>query len=1084
MTEEAKKKEREKRRERYKTVKRGFELQKEETRQNAQSNYIPKSAEKFAERIEKAVKSASPRKKSALLKTGLFASAKKNETNAKIVAQVKRRLKFLKRQRTKQGRSHYQLFTRSLVGKYVVEHELRKALDIKWEHWMRMSEIEKNGQENEKRSDAFSDEAVKNIERFYEYESVHLPLKKTVSGKTLKQKRVLTDTLTQVHKRFLQDHPKLKVSLSHFRKLRPKEVLTVNKTKFASCLCEYCLNIEFKIDVLRRAIKSHDIDHLCTIESKYDAVDISLCEKLRQDEEFHDRKCLERECDACGKQKLKTYLKPLIDAQSDAETPYVWKRWKLGTVGSAAGSCKRQVLAEQSGTLRELIDEFVEGVDFLSNHLFIARWQYKQFNEISKSVPENVVVTIADFAENYRCMNQDEIQSAYYNYNQATVFPMIAYYRCQDCKDSVVQESAVFISPDLTHDALAAEQFSKTMAENIQGHVHVSKEVQFSDGSASQFKSKIPFLHVSETNTHVMERAYFGSRHGKSPCDALGGLIKKKAELYVKSRKGTIQNAHQLFNYCKENLTMNDGSKCEHKKRVFFYHESIKREQLLKEVQTIKGTRKVHSVRGVESGIVKTRHLSCFCHTCLSDEEGNCPNQKYVGEWQTHYLFKGDKRKLPTSKKEVKGKKKQNEKGKKAESQTDQKKVKQSLGKNPLNMSNCTTIKDLQYVAAMKRLDPLPQNVMTRTFCNTAKTVDKNSMTLLPGDIPKGLHPAIIHADGNCLPRSASLLAYGTEDHFEEMRERIVFEMVQNEELYLDNKYMQNGMNPNGNLDVAKTFASYSMLYKGTRLNKKHIREVYEQEALSICKSGTYMGMWQLASLANILSCPVVSVYPEYGSHTVRNDMHRVFYPFDHEHSDNECVYIMWTNINGSDAPENMFTVNHFVVLMQLTSSTTDAIDIDCSIDIDTSFGDIHHSPMDLENDSYDPILDVLNYLDVDLEVPVDTTGQVKGNPSDQTKQPARVQTEQSASNQKASIHTEQSISDQTEQSACHLTEMSASIQTANDQTKQPVTRPSSQPMTRPSSQPVTRPSSQSVTRPSSQQVSRPSSQPVTRPSS
>lgn len=164
--------------------------------------------------------------------------------------------------------------------------------------------------------------------------------------------------------------------------------------------------------------------------------------------------------------------------------------------------------------------------------------------KLIKSVPEEVVVTIADFSENYRCVHQDEIQSAYYNYNQETVFPMKEHYRSPDCKDSVVQVSAVLIFPDLTHDATAVEQFSKRMVEHIQGHVHVSKEVQFSDGSACQDKSKVPFLHVSDTNKHTMEKA--------------------------------IQNAQQLFDSRKENLTMHEGFKCVHKKRVFFYQRRLR----------------------------------------------------------------------------------------------------------------------------------------------------------------------------------------------------------------------------------------------------------------------------------------------------------------------------------------------------------------------------------------------------------------------------------------------------------------------------------------------------------------------------
>ena len=109
------------------------------------------------------------------------------------------------------------------------------------------------------------------------------------------------------------------------------------------------------------------------------------------------------------------------------------------------------------------------------------------------------MITIADFSENYRCVNQDEIQSAYYSYQQATLFPLIAYYTCLDCNDAVVQESVVFISPGLVHDAMAVAQYLKKMTEHVQGHVKFVHKVQFTDGCSSQFKSKLPFQHLSET---------------------------------------------------------------------------------------------------------------------------------------------------------------------------------------------------------------------------------------------------------------------------------------------------------------------------------------------------------------------------------------------------------------------------------------------------------------------------------------------------------------------------------------------------------------------------------------------------------
>ena len=53
-------------------------------------------------------------------------------------------------------------------------------------------------------------------------------------------------------------------------------------------------------------------------------------------------------------------------------------------------------------------------------------------------------------------------------------------------------------------------------------------------------------------------------------------------------------------------------------------------------------------------------------------------------------------------------------------------------------------------------------------------------------DVSTGLYLVITEADGNCLPRSISLLVFGDQEHHDEIRCRIVHEMVLNESLYLE----------------------------------------------------------------------------------------------------------------------------------------------------------------------------------------------------------------------------------------------------------------------------------------------------------
>jgi phage gp37-like protein len=57
-------------------------------------------------------------------------------------------------------------------------------------------------------------------------------------------------------------------------------------------------------------------------------------------------------------------------------------------------------------------------------------------------------------------------------------------------------------------------------------------------------------------------------------------------------------------------------------------------------------------------------------------------------------------------------------------------------------------------------------------------------------------------------------------------------------------------------------------------------QRIFEQEVYEVRKPGTYMGAWQMAALANVLSTSIRSVYLLYGGQTVRKDLNRTFLPF------------------------------------------------------------------------------------------------------------------------------------------------------------------------------------------------------------
>lgn len=230
----------------------------------------------------------------------------------------------------------------------------------------------------------------------------------------------------------------------------------------------------------------------------------------------------------------------------------------------------------------------------------------------------------------------------------------------------------------------------------------------------------------------------------------------------------------------------------------------------------------------------------------------------------------------------------------------------------------CQSYEDLEIVADQLQLSPISEKTPDVTITTHKRTVDKASMSLVPNDDGlENLFPCLIYGDGNCLPRCGSLFAYGTENKHLDIRARIVLHLVKYKEIYLNADFIRNDRQKSTN--DARTFAMFSEFFSGENLTDLAVQRIFEKEVFSIRKSGTYMGAWQMAALANVLNRPVRSVYPLYGGQTVRKELNRTFFPFTSEkQQDQGTVYILWTNLLGDSIPEIQWKPNHFVVLLPI----------------------------------------------------------------------------------------------------------------------------------------------------------------------
>ena len=84
--------------------------------------------------------------------------------------------------------------------------------------------------------------------------------------------------------------------------------------------------------------------------------------------------------------------------------------------------------------------------------------------------------------------------------------------------------------------------------------LQVNEEKQFVDGCAGQYQGRKGFLHLTRLGIPV-QRFFFGTSHGKSPCDGLGGIIKRMVARAILRGDVTIESAHDFYKYCQEFLT-------------------------------------------------------------------------------------------------------------------------------------------------------------------------------------------------------------------------------------------------------------------------------------------------------------------------------------------------------------------------------------------------------------------------------------------------------------------------------------------------------------------------------------------------
>ena len=155
-------------------------------------------------------------------------------------------------------------------------------------------------------------------------------------------------------------------------------------------------------------------------------------------------------------------------------------------------------------------------------HNFIANWQDQQCKEMMANVPEGVLISHIDFAENYDFQIQNEVQSMYYMSQSVSLLVHITLKKVRSDEGELVitKYTHYYVSDDKKHDSLFVQHCLLLHWQWVlNNRDRPSKHWVFSDGCAGQFKGATALYFVARypslTGGCIMMWNFFASGHGK-----------------------------------------------------------------------------------------------------------------------------------------------------------------------------------------------------------------------------------------------------------------------------------------------------------------------------------------------------------------------------------------------------------------------------------------------------------------------------------------------------------------------------------------------------------------------------------------
>lgn len=324
-------------------------------------------------------------------------------------------------------------------------------------------------------------------------------------------------SVKETYAMFMKEHPEVKVGLSKFFDLKPENIRSFTKMPHNVCVCQIHENLRCALKTLRKSneffsnIKTDNEMHLNF-----------TCQDPKEE-------CFFNECEFCFDSWNFRFFESEIE---DLFQSVSWSKW-VKTDQARKNDTSNHLYCniekvKKTGTIQELLNEICDQAPSYLDHEYIKIEQScssRQMIEKALKKDSDSAVIIVDFAEKFKCIQQNATQSAHYGQTPISIFTVAIYHQKFYPK--------AIVSDVEKHSKEVVLAYMDVIFETLPA---TAKRVDvWSDNATSQFKNQYVINSIDTFQERFKIKLvwnFFAPMHGKSVVDGIGGTLKR----YVRDR--------------------------------------------------------------------------------------------------------------------------------------------------------------------------------------------------------------------------------------------------------------------------------------------------------------------------------------------------------------------------------------------------------------------------------------------------------------------------------------------------------------------------------------------------------------------